>query len=64
MEIKSFHQSSILIHKQEPSTYQELKNILGKSSKCAPSRLQAGRTTKCDINNAQQKVSSVCLHKS
>lgn len=39
---------------------QELKNILEKSSKCAPCRLQAGRMTKCDINKAQQKVSSVC----
>ena len=45
------------------NTDQALKNILGKSSICAPNKLQAGRTTKWDISNAQQNVSSLCLLK-
>jgi len=39
---------------------QALKNILGTSSICAPSKLQAGRTTRRDISKAQQNVSSLC----
>lgn len=44
-------------------TDQALKNILGTSSICAPSKLQAGRTTRRDISKAQQNVSSLCLLK-